>query len=404
MRRVDPAAGLATRLMDYFVPMEAALSDPDERRRGQLIVSISAFALVLGPAYLALYVSQSQIFSAVAICGATLGIVAAPLLVRATRSAAPAGNSIAAALLTVIAAMTWETGGFHAPGLVWVATLPIAGFCLAGLRSGAVWSGVATVFTAALFLTEPAHVSAGGGLSESARDQFTLAAILGLTAVVALFAVEFESHKDRALSALSAANDYLSDYDRLTGLPNRSTFTKQLERALARSDQNDHDLALLYLGVDRFKQLNQSIGTAGADQLLLAFADRLRYNLRLSDIVGLDTKPSHMAISRLEGAEFTILLSRLSSEGDAEAVAKRVLALASEPFRIDTALVEIDCSIGVAFTATDGQCADALLRNADAAMYQARSSGGNRYCFCSPALNRRAGRKLTLERALREAI
>ncbi len=169
-----------------------------------------------------------------------------------------------------------------------------------------------------------------------------------------------------------AAVAHLAYHDQLTGLANRALLEEHLEIGLARAARESRELALLYLDLDNFKLVNDSLGHAAGDRLLEMLAERLASATRGSDIV-----------ARHGGDEFLILLSEL--EGDstrvAEAVASKLLTVLEEPFTMDDAEFEVGASVGIAIYPRDGETASALLRSADAAMYQAKAGGRSRYAI-----------------------
>jgi diguanylate cyclase (GGDEF)-like protein len=196
----------------------------------------------------------------------------------------------------------------------------------------------------------------------------------------------------------------LAYYDALTGLPNRQRFQGMLVRALASQRYRGKLLAVLFLDLDRFKHVNDTLGHDAGDQLLREVAERFERGVRLTDHVGRSAGPvPDASISRLGGDEFTVLLSEISQPLDAARVARRILATLADPFQIGPHFVFSSASIGIAVYPQDGDDADTLLRNADAAMYHAKSLGRNNYQFYTDSLNAAGARKLQLESRLRGA-
>ena len=186
---------------------------------------------------------------------------------------------------------------------------------------------------------------------------------------------------------------YQAHYDTLTRLPNRLYFRDQLERAIARAERDHAELAVLFVDLDYFKHVNDSIGHAGGDDVLVEAAKRMRRCVRSSDIVG-----------RLGGDEFTILVSDIRSGQDAALVAQNVIAALSRPFV--TAVHEhfLSASIGIAVCPADGTLAEDLLRNADTAMYRAKENGRSQYVFFEERMNVAALARVRSERDLRHAL
>lgn len=159
-------------------------------------------------------------------------------------------------------------------------------------------------------------------------------------------------------------------HDTLTGLPNRTLFQDHLNLAIIHSQRKKQKLALLFLDLDRFKDINDTLGHDIGDQLLQGVADRLRHCVRGSDTV-----------SRLGGDEFNVLLQELGHADDAAAIAKKIVESVSHPLVIKNNTVQITASIGIAMYPDDGSNAGNLLKNADFAMYQAKKRGRNNYQF-----------------------
>ncbi|RTZ73664.1 MAG: hypothetical protein DSZ02_06845 [Gammaproteobacteria bacterium] len=189
----------------------------------------------------------------------------------------------------------------------------------------------------------------------------------------------------------------LAHYDILTGLPNRLLFHDRLEQAMVHALRNDQCLALLFIDLDRFKHVNDTLGHAGGDLLLREVAGRLTALLRRSDTV-----------ARLGGDEFTILMTDFDSESAmlkiAAELSHRIIKVLGEPFHIDNAEMFISASVGITCFPADGVNIDYLVRNADLAMYKAKEQGRNCFEFYRPEFNEVAERRARMESELRAAI
>ena len=185
----------------------------------------------------------------------------------------------------------------------------------------------------------------------------------------------------------------LAYHDALTGLPNRRLFQDRLSVAVAQAHRNAQPLAVLFLDLDRFKPVNDSLGHSAGDRLIQDVAERLRTCLREGDTV-----------ARLGGDEFTLLLPGVSQVVDAARVAEKVLDTLRQPFHIEGRELFVTASIGISLYPDDGRDADALVRNADAAMYRAKEQGRDNYQLYAPALNATALERLALESSLRQAL
>jgi diguanylate cyclase (GGDEF)-like protein/PAS domain S-box-containing protein len=182
-------------------------------------------------------------------------------------------------------------------------------------------------------------------------------------------------------------------HDALTGLPNRALFREYLDHALARARRRDGVAAVLLLDLDRFKGINDAFGLPCGDLLLKAVAERLNTCLRETD-----------AIARLGGDEFVVLQSDFRSADEPRALARRLIDSFGQPFVINGEELHTSVSIGLTLFPADGQAADRLLKNAELAMYRAKSNGRNGSCFFAPQMNLVARRTGLLERELRQAF
>jgi len=187
--------------------------------------------------------------------------------------------------------------------------------------------------------------------------------------------------------------EYQAYHDALTGLPNRLLFRDRLTIALAHAKRQQKPLAVMFLDLDRFKLVNDTLGHSLGDELLRSVAIRLHSVLREGD-----------TIARMGGDEFTVLLADLKAPSDAAKTAQKLLDTVAEPLRVDGHELYISTSIGIALYPDDGDTAEALLKNADTAMYRAKDTGRNAYRLCTRAMNSRAAERLSVENALRRAL
>ncbi|WP_189467472.1 putative bifunctional diguanylate cyclase/phosphodiesterase [Litchfieldella qijiaojingensis] len=207
------------------------------------------------------------------------------------------------------------------------------------------------------------------------------------------------SHYVRAfidISALKANESQLrlkAHYDPLTGLANRLLLNDRLEHAMRHAERRDHTLALLFIDLDCFKRINDSLGHAAGDQLLKQAGRRLARMLREND-----------TLARFGGDEFVALLEHDVSEVSAQNVALRLLEALEPPFWVAGRHLTISASIGIALYPQDSEDAEELLRHADTAMYAAKRSGHGRFAFADKALSRDMQVQLQREIALREAL
>jgi diguanylate cyclase (GGDEF)-like protein len=197
---------------------------------------------------------------------------------------------------------------------------------------------------------------------------------------------------------------HLAYYDAVTGLPNRRLFIERLEAALADARRRRAHLAVIFLDLDHFKTVNDTLGHAAGDELLKAVADRLRATTRATDAVVRIEFGDDAPIGRLGGDEFVVLLADVRRDVDAGVVASRLIRTLKEPCTIDGREIFVSASAGISMYPKDALDADALLMNADAAMYAAKEAGRDGFRFFDSALNEAAERRLAIESGLRRAL
>ncbi|OAF16142.1 bifunctional diguanylate cyclase/phosphodiesterase [Bradyrhizobium neotropicale] len=187
--------------------------------------------------------------------------------------------------------------------------------------------------------------------------------------------------------------EYLASHDSLTNLPNRETFNGLLRAAIDTAQRHDHRFALLFIDMDRFKVINDSLGHEAGDLLLLEVADRLRNALRASDVV-----------ARLGGDEFVVILDQCGDIDDVQRIATELLAVLGKPMELAGHECHTTASIGIAMYPANGADAQTLTKNADMAMYLAKEDGKNGYRFFSKEVKTQSIERLSLESALRRAL
>jgi len=187
--------------------------------------------------------------------------------------------------------------------------------------------------------------------------------------------------------------EFLAHHDVLTGLPNRVLLRDRFEQALARAQRSQKLVAMLFLDLDNFKRVNDTLGHVAGDQLLLEAVKRLTHSTRDSD-----------TISRQGGDEFILLLNEIPDMETVERVAADILRLLAEPVEIYGHAMNASCSIGIAMYPQDGSDFDSLLQKADTAMYNAKDAGRNTYRFFDDRMNRQAREHLMLQNRLHQAL
>jgi diguanylate cyclase (GGDEF)-like protein/PAS domain S-box-containing protein len=193
--------------------------------------------------------------------------------------------------------------------------------------------------------------------------------------------------------AMAQKMSHLAQYDYLTDLPNRLLLNDRLSHAICAAHRLQQHLAVLFVDVDRFKHVNDSLGHPIGDKLILSIAQRLVASVRSSD-----------TISRQGGDEFVVLLSSVAHEADAALSAQKILTVAGMPHRIEGHDLEVTLSVGISLYPDDGTDAETLVKNADTAMLNAKDNGRNNYQFFRPAMNEHALERQSIEGSLRHAL
>lgn len=186
---------------------------------------------------------------------------------------------------------------------------------------------------------------------------------------------------------------YLAQHDLLTDLPNRSLFLDRLEQSINRARWHDRSIAVLFMDIDRFKNINDTLGHEAGDGLLKHLSKRLRASLRERDTV-----------ARFGGDEFVIMLDDLAHDDDVGKLTEKILASLEAPFSLAQNTLHVTASVGISLYPLDGEDPGTLLKNADVAMYRAKDLGHNSYEFYSAEMTARAFERLTMENQLRRAV
>jgi diguanylate cyclase (GGDEF)-like protein len=186
---------------------------------------------------------------------------------------------------------------------------------------------------------------------------------------------------------------YLAQFDTLTGLPNRHLFHDRLLQTIAHARRSGNPMAVLFIDLDRFKLVNDTQGHSAGDKLLKEAAARLTECMRSVDTVG-----------RFGGDEFGAIVSDLARPGDAGVVAQKILDAIAQPYKLDARDTYVSASIGITLFPADGDSPEALVMNADTAMYRAKEQGRNTYQYFTREMNQRALARVQMEAAMRRAI
>jgi diguanylate cyclase (GGDEF)-like protein/PAS domain S-box-containing protein len=184
-----------------------------------------------------------------------------------------------------------------------------------------------------------------------------------------------------------------ANFDPLTGLPNRRMLRERLEREIRRARELGHQLAVLFIDLDHFKEVNDTLGHGKGDLLLQQAAQRIRESVRPADVV-----------ARMGGDEFTVLLSPVTQHADVDAIVELIIERVASPFRLEDERAFVSASVGISLFPDDGDHIEALFKHADQALYVAKDAGRNRYSYFTPALQRAALNRMRLGNDLRDAL
>ena len=303
------------------------------------------------------------------------------------------GASVAVAIAAATAAL-WMSFTLRSRGTRRVyarlGSAVIMGFAIVGMH----YTGMAAANFA------PDTVCANGALANSSWMAGTVAVItfLILCGTLSLSVLDARMEARTAEMALSlrqvnAELQHLALHDALTKLPNRLLLEDRLQQALEHCRRAGSRLAVLFVDLDRFKTLNDSLGHYAGDTVLRNVAERLRSTIRAEDTV-----------SRLGGDEFVVLLRHIGQPGEAAEVAAKLMEAVARPMRLNEHELRIACSIGIAIFPEDGDAWDRLISNADAAMYHVKKSGRSSFAFFTPEMSTFFPRRLKLENELRAAL
>jgi diguanylate cyclase (GGDEF)-like protein len=256
--------------------------------------------------------------------------------------------------------------------------------------------GFPLTFVLGLSTTEQ-HIAAQNNIRKYLwRTSAASLLLLALTGLLGAMSAKLQRSRAQTLEeqiAHARQVEYLAFHDGLTGLPNRSFFTKLLHQEILTARRNNAEFALMFLDIDKFKTINDSLGHDAGDQLLNEVAHRMRSALRESDV-----------IARMGGDEFTILLPGNGDEADLLETSRKILSAVRKSYVLAGQEIRITVSIGASIYPHHGEDEETLMKFADIAMYHAKESGRNNFKFYSDELNSNSLEKLSLETSLRHAI
>jgi diguanylate cyclase (GGDEF)-like protein len=399
--------------MSLFSEIVAGGIDPEQhdpvlvRRVRTLRLSTIAMVAFAAPV-VALYWSIDARVLALCHVAAMAGCVANLQLLRRTLRTDLCGHLAVLMLFVLLVASAYYGGGFHRPHFAWLYIVPLASGTLIDMRACWIWVGICSGTALGFWSLE--H-SFGFGFPDTIATEHHPALFLvsrtfalGAVGILTTTFITVQRQLESELRKSHAEIQELAYYDPLTGLPNRQLFQERLRPAIERARCDGKQAALLFLDLDGFKAVNDTLGHRAGDHLLKEVGERFRRCVRLSDYLGRPTaEPSSESISRLGGDEFTVLLSEVAGPQGASRAAQRILDALAQPFEIGGREVFAGASIGIAMFPEDGEDAETLLRNADTAMYEAKARGRNNMQFFTAALSEASARRLALENRLRHA-
>lgn len=302
------------------------------------------------------------------------------------------------AWLMVILYYLTATGGLFVSGLVGNTAAIYLVFCFVSATFFGVGGGVVAAVLAIGSFALVGILYVGGlmalnfDLSDFMRSPYSwMAALMTLGMTAWLILSQVGSLNGRHMRLL-ADQHHLARHDSLTGLMNRVALESVLEHSIAEAARDDLSVAVVLLDLDRFKNINDSLGHSAGDELLIQVAGRLRGCVRESDIV-----------ARLSGDEFVVVLPHLASP-DVTALAGKLAAALSAPYMIADRELRMTPSIGISICPRDARDVETLIKYADTAMYAAKANGGARFCYFSPEMNQEATDRLLIELRLREGM
>lgn len=309
-------------------------------------------------------------------------------------------NLVICSLTALVTLSLWTSQGLYSGALLAYPAILIVTGMVAGLRLFI--AVVLSMLLAVAFMTyaalsglqvfEPLPLGLGRMVNVSSILLVCAAAVWLLASDLrkTLLRLRREIHRVQQSEANFA---HLAQHDALTNLPNRVLIRDRLEQAIAQARRYHKRVALLFLDLDNFKTINDSLGHVAGDDLLKAVAQRLQAGVRDMD-----------SVSRLGGDEFLVVVADVDSLAAVSAVARQVQESLAQPFMLKGMQIVSSLSIGIALYPEDGEDFDTLLKHADAAMYQAKSSGRNAFCFFDAQHNDVSHERLTLELDLRQAL
>jgi diguanylate cyclase (GGDEF)-like protein len=417
-------------MVDAAIPEPMRAGDSDNLHRARLILSFTLVLILLGietGVFFAWFLSpEAAMRVQISLVIALVLTLLIPLTLRVAGSLTLALNLVITAAFIVTVTIFSVIGGINASLIHWCALFPVLAAFMGSRASAWAWT-VISIGIVSFFIVADAEnwpVVDAVGFTDIEGSVLWLQSFINVVSwlgILLAMALLFENHAMRQTYELATKNtelefqatqrhqaeqrsQYLAYYDELTGLPNRRLFLEQLSAAISQTSRLDRMVGLLFLDLDRFKEVNDLHGHALGDQLLQQVAERLRDCVRDSDRVSHTREEEEGNVARLGGDEFTILLSGIHGHRDAALVSRRILARLEESFKLADLELFIGASIGIALHSSGDMDAGDLLRNADLAMYQAKNAGKNNFKFHEESMNTDIATRNSMTDALRSAL
>lgn len=342
-------------------------------------------------------VNGAYILGCILILNAFMGMVNLYLLKRSGN--VERASAILSGILFVLSMSLLITGGENNTGMLWIYPIVAINLFINRFWPAVIMFGIFSAATILLLFTPiSALLMTTYSFTEAIRFMLTMLALN----LMCLAALRSEEQAYQTIMQLHADDiRQMAYYDTLTGLPNRWSFKTNLERMITRAEKDKQRIALLYIDLDNFKQVNDQHGHEAGDQLLLKFSERLGEAIRPNDQL---FNPQTESLARLAGDEFVVLLPNIKDPLDASTVATRILDIFEGGFKVDDVDHMIYASIGIAVYPDDTTEPSNLLHYADVAMYDAKHNGRNCFRFFTQEIAERIKQRQLIENGLRQAL
>lgn len=376
----------------------AELVDVEINKRRQVVYTLWFIFMTILAGFSVLSIIDGRVQWGLVLMAST-SVCAAYLLHERHCTKEMPGQTIPNLTLLLLAAVLTITGAYDSTGPLFVYPIVVMGVLTNNFRGAAIF-GVVTLalLSLLLFVFDDVLLQVEYSTSLKTRLIYSLGVLLAALLVSSYFQDEAQALTQRLHEDVVR----LAYFDDLTGLSNRSSFSQWLQRSLERARRDRTRLAMIYIDLDNFKQVNDRFGHSMGDRVLETFGERLGECLRTTD--SYLQLVSSEDVARLAGDEFVVVLQQVEGPRAAEIVSQRILAMFEGGFLVDHLNTAVTCSIGIALSEPGKVSAEALINNADAAMYRAKQKGKNRYEFFSSSIATMMQERHRIEAGLQEAL